>query len=61
MPVTVLNVEMWVVTENGSYSVVALPVPRENVGQTGEGVVHTAKSPHYLSSSNCRIASAELT
>lgn len=35
MPVTVLNVEMWVVTENGSYSAVALPVPRENVGQPG--------------------------
>lgn len=61
MPVTVLNVEMWVVTENGSYSAVALPVPRGNVEQTGEGVVHTAKNPHYLSSSNCRIASAELT
>lgn len=48
------------VTENGSYSAVVLPVPMGNVGQTGEGVVHTAKNPHHLSSSNCRIASAEL-
>lgn len=39
---------------------VALPVPRGNVGQAGEGAVHTAKIPHHLSSSNCRIASAEL-
>lgn len=36
-----------------------LPVPRGNVGQTGEGVVHTAKISHQLSSSNCRIPSAD--
>lgn len=59
MPVTVLNVEMWVVTENGNYSAGVLPVPRGNVGQMGEGIVHTAKFPHHLSSSNCRIARAD--